>query len=142
MSRYVIRNGQHIEVEEIPVPDASAAAPKGKRPRVFPPKNAKYTAFLESWIDRLDAARRPSVGMYRAALAEDMRIMPAIERPAPRLDEVDPEEAKRQREEVYRRRVEHMKRIDAENAAELEKQRAAGLIPDHVLRRGTLNPGE
>jgi hypothetical protein len=65
--------------------------------------------------------------------SEDVRIMPAIERPAPRLDEVDLEEAKRQREEVYRRRVEHMKRVNAENAAELERQRAAGLIPDHVL---------
>jgi hypothetical protein len=64
--RYVFRHGQRIEVEEIPVPSASAVVPKG---RVFPPKGVKYTAFLESWIDRLDVARRPSATMYRAALA-------------------------------------------------------------------------
>jgi hypothetical protein len=68
MSRYVISHSKRIEVEEISVPGA-AAVPKRKQSRVFPPKGAKYTAFLESWINRLDASRRPSATMYRAALA-------------------------------------------------------------------------
>ena len=59
---------------------------------------------------------------------EAPRVMSEIVRPTYREDEkVDPEEARRQREEVYRRRIAHLERQAALDAAELEKQRAARL---------------
>lgn len=40
-----------------------------KRVRIFPSKEDKYTAFLESWVDHLDAYPHSTVAMYRLALA-------------------------------------------------------------------------
>jgi hypothetical protein len=57
--------------------------------------------------------------------SEDPRIMPAIERPAPRTEELDPAEARRQRAEVFARRKAHLERQAALDAAELERERAA-----------------
>ena len=64
--------------------------------------------------------------------SEDPRIMPAIERPAPRGDDdgLTPEERKRQREEVMARRRAHLARQSALDAAELEKERAARGLSD------------
>jgi hypothetical protein len=63
------------------------------------------------------------------------KVMQPIERPA-RAESVETAEARAERrqrqEEVYRRKVEHMERVRAANAVELERERAAGLIPDRV----------
>jgi hypothetical protein len=63
---------------------------------------------------------------------EAPRVMSEIVRPTYREDEkIDPEEARRQREEVFRRRVAHLEQQAALDAAELEKERAAS--SNHVL---------
>jgi hypothetical protein len=41
---------------------------RGRRARAFPPKASIYTAFLESWADRLEADRHSTAAMYRMAL--------------------------------------------------------------------------
>jgi len=65
---------------------------------------------------------------------EAPRVMSEIVRPSYREDEkIDPAEARRQREEVFQRRVAHLARQSAEDAAELERQRAAGLIPPKAV---------
>jgi hypothetical protein len=63
---------------------------------------------------------------------QNPRIAQPVERPTVRTEEIDPAEARRQREETFRRRVAHMEKVRAQNAVELERERAAGLIPDHV----------
>jgi hypothetical protein len=58
--------------------------------------------------------------------SEDPRVMTEIIRPPARPDnEIDPEEARRQREEVMARRRAHLARQSALDAAELERERAA-----------------
>jgi hypothetical protein len=42
---------------------------RGKRARVLPPKASIYTAFLESWADRLETHPHPTAAMYQMALA-------------------------------------------------------------------------
>jgi hypothetical protein len=63
------------------------------------------------------------------------KILQPIERPV-RPGSVETEETRAERRqqqaEVFRRRVEHMERVRAQNAAELERERAAGLIPGYV----------
>jgi hypothetical protein len=39
-----------------------------KHARAFPSKASKYTAFLESWVDLLEADSHPTVAMYKMAL--------------------------------------------------------------------------
>jgi hypothetical protein len=51
--------------------DIGTAQPVRRRARaaVFPAPGHPYSAFPECWVERLDGARRPSVAMYRVALA-------------------------------------------------------------------------
>jgi hypothetical protein len=62
---------------------------------------------------------------------EGPKVMPGIERIVPPRDEdqITPEEWRRRAAELMERRREHIDRVAAENAAELERQRLAGLIP-------------
>jgi hypothetical protein len=65
---------------------------------------------------------------------EAPRVMSEIVRPSYREDEkIDPAEERRQRAEMIARRIAHLERQSALDAAELERQRAAGLIPPKAV---------
>jgi hypothetical protein len=66
-------NVENLRVKDLPPLDLAVAMPANhqqrNRTRIFPPKASKYTAFLETWVDRLEADPRPTAAMYKLALA-------------------------------------------------------------------------
>ena len=67
LARFMTRHGRTFEVETV-TPESTTPT-REKHTRIFPPKASRYTAFLETWVDLLEADPHPTVAMYRVALA-------------------------------------------------------------------------